>query len=53
MDKDRSIIVLLFEVDFQAVTVLGVREDLGSKEGHDVIGDRVHALELEIRVVDA
>lgn len=55
MDERRAIALLVdsFEVDDQLARIMfGVRENLGSKEGDDVVRDDLAVFILEIRVVD-
>lgn len=56
MDESRALALFVYslEVDDKAARImLGEREDLGAKEGHNVVGDDVARLRLEVGVVDA
>lgn len=56
MNERRALALLVYplEVDNKAARImLREREDLGAKEGHDVVGDDVVRFGLEVGVVDA
>ncbi len=56
MDKSgpSALFVNLLEIDDELVgVVLGVSEDLGTKEGDDVLADHIARFALKVRVVDA
>ncbi|KAI3480571.1 hypothetical protein L1887_57291 [Cichorium endivia] len=52
VDEDGAVLGLLFEVNLEAVGVLGVGHDLGAKEREDVVCDRLDALEGKVGVVN-
>ncbi len=53
VDEDGTVFRLLFEVDLEAVRVLGVRHDLGAKQSENVIRDGLYILEGKVGIVNS
>lgn len=53
VDVDGALVGLALEVDIEAVVILGVGKDLGSVQGHDVVGNRLDRLGGKVHVVNS